>query len=943
MALLSFVNFALLGVVYVLSKVVYQVVYNHFFHPLAKFPGPFWAGVTRLWLTYHNVKTDEVEVVQALHKKHGPVVRITPSLLIVADATKLPDIYSRHANKSKHYITGSFGETESMFNMQDSKTHSYFRKIAAGPYSFSNIKRMEPLIDANIAKWIGKLDGLFAQTGKTCDFANWAVYMAYDIISEVGFGAPFGFIDQETDVGGLIQGFHDGLVPFGIMARLYPFTNWVKSTFLGKYLVASPEQDSGIGTLMRFRDKLIAKRYADIENGKTDGRIDLLQTFIEARDDNGEPLDLEYIRAEILLVLMAGADTTGTAFQALMREILSNQDVYKKLTAELDAATSQGKLSAIPQYDEVMQHCPYYIAVVKESMRLHPSAPNIFPRLAPKGGLELFGQFVPEGMEVTCNPYIVHRDPRIYGEDAEDFRPERWLEDPERAKEYNKYNMAFGYGARVCLGREIANMELFKAPLQFFRTFKPTVVSKGDYIYKGVSLTTRTWMSSSRSGRAWLDRLNKPPMEVAGLAVGAIALVNLFKDAIDVFSYISAAKSLGDDCEILDTMLDIEKLMLLQWAERVQLLHGDRGRRLDNFATRQVVSRVLGSIHLLLSKGSGLQHRYGVEKVENGQSSAVAVFPVRKPTAKSNSCTELSAGITGMQRHTDYQDPYKRMNQISTLSRGTLFRMMLADQTLCKETVDILLEFSRFTLQFAVNIPENSYAHPLFRAVYRDYETFYASDKPSENSAMHLSLALAIELDMNNVVKFWASKGSLIKMEGKFPLLYPAFEKPYVCAFEAFPLDVSPCMVRRLLDEGANPNTRFTVKGFSSTTPWINWLRNQGTYPTPPQVAVEITRLFMEAGADLDTSQDELSQAIDGLLNPGFTDVVAVIRQGRAQLYQTDRQKIEKRPFDDGNEPEDYEPPSMSMYPQKRAKIKNEVKRSGTEEAGRQGPSESSS
>ncbi|KAK8098019.1 flavonoid 3'-5'-hydroxylase [Apiospora kogelbergensis] len=485
MALLSFVNFVLLGVVYVLSKVVYQIVYNHFFHPLAKFPGPFWAGVTRLWLTYHNVKADECQVVQALHKKHGPVVRITPSLLIVADSTKLPEIYTRNANKSKHYITGSFGETESMFNMQDHKTHSYFRKIAAGPYSFSNIKRMEPLVDANIAKWISKLDSLFAQTGKQCDFANWAVYMAYDVISEVGFGAPFGFIDQETDVGGLIQGFHDGLIPFGIMARLYPFTNWVKSTFLGKYLVASPEQDSGIGTLMRFRDKLIAKRYADIENGKTDGRIDLLQTFIEARDDMGEPLDLEYIRAEILLVLMAGADTTGTAFQALMREIMSNPTVYDKLMAEIDAATIAGKLSTMPKYEEVQEACPYYIAVVKESMRLNPSAPNIFPRLAPAGGMELYGQFVPEGMELTCNPWIVHRDPRIYGDDAEVFRPERWLEDAERTKEYNKYNFAFGYGSRICLGREIANMELFKAPLQFFRTFKPTVVNKGEYIYKG--------------------------------------------------------------------------------------------------------------------------------------------------------------------------------------------------------------------------------------------------------------------------------------------------------------------------------------------------------------------------------------------------------------------------------------------------------------------------
>lgn len=199
-------------------------------------------------------------------------------MLLVSDATKLPLIYGRNANKSKHYITGSFGKDESLFNMQDANVHAKYRKIAASPYSFSNIKKMEPLIDLNIQAWIDKLQYKFASTHEAFDFAPWAVYMAYDIISEVGFGAPFGFVKEGKDVEGLIEGFHDGLVPFGIMARLYPLTNWVKSTFLGKYLVASPEHDSGIGTLMRFRDRLIEQRYKDIEAGTTNGRIDLLQT-----------------------------------------------------------------------------------------------------------------------------------------------------------------------------------------------------------------------------------------------------------------------------------------------------------------------------------------------------------------------------------------------------------------------------------------------------------------------------------------------------------------------------------------------------------------------------------------------------------------------------------------------------------------------------------------
>lgn len=105
--------------------------------------------------------------------------------------------------------------------------------------------------------------------------------------------------------------------------------------------------------------------------------------------------------------------------------------------------------------------------------------------------------------------------------------------------------------------------------------------------------------------------------EAAGLALGIVALTSLFKDCVDLFVYIESARNSSREYKILETKLDIERTLLLQWEQRVRLTSRDRhDRRLDDRTTHAAVLQILGSISQILGQASLLHTRYGLEAVE---------------------------------------------------------------------------------------------------------------------------------------------------------------------------------------------------------------------------------------------------------------------------------------------------------------------------------------
>lgn len=176
-------------------------------------------------------------------------------------------------------------------------------------------------------------------------------------------------------------------------------------------------------------------------------------------------------------------------------------------------------------------------------------------------------------------------------------------------------------------------------------------------------------------------------LEITGLTIGALALVGTFKDCIDVFGMILSARSLTDDAELLNTKLDVEKLLLLQWADRVRLTEPkDYDRRLDDPDLNRTIARVLESIKRLLGDGKALRDRYGL----------VDYQAVRHEIALDDKLeVRVTASSTRLQQFTERLNRLSLHNEVSRTghSATTRFKWVVRDKEKFSNLMDELSYF----------------------------------------------------------------------------------------------------------------------------------------------------------------------------------------------------------------------------------------------------------
>lgn len=223
------------------------------------------------------------------------------------------------------------------------------------------------------------------------------------------------------------------------------------------------------------RKHLVERQLEEASDTPKAPRRDFLNRFKEAHSKDPEFITGQLVLALTVANMFAGSDTTGITLRAVFYYLLKDPRKMEALLEELAVESKAGRFSrddGLVQWEEV-RDLPYLSAVINEALRCHPAVGLTLERMVPPGGVTLAGYFIPGGSIAGCSPWVIHQDTEVYGDDAAEFRPERWTEaTPEQRKKMNSCLLSFGAGARTCVGKNISLLELYKLVPTILRIFE---------------------------------------------------------------------------------------------------------------------------------------------------------------------------------------------------------------------------------------------------------------------------------------------------------------------------------------------------------------------------------------------------------------------------------------------------------------------------------------
>ncbi|KAB1208879.1 Cytochrome P450 94A2 [Morella rubra] len=364
-----------------------------------------------------------------------------------------------HFYTTMHELLG-----DGIFNV-DGEPWKFQRQVASHEFNTKSLRNfVENVVDTEVFDRLIPIISSAAKTGTVLVLQDILQRFAFDNICNIAFGYDPAYLLPSFPTTKLADAFEESVkISTDRLMSLFPVIWRIK-----KLLNIGSEKRLRMAAseVQEFARKLVREKKQELNEKSSLNSYDLLSRF-----SSSNQLDEDYVTDIVISFILAGRDTTSSALTSYFWLLFKHPHVESEVVKEIE-----GKSEALV-YDEV-KDMVYTHASLCESMRLYPpvwqdvkgvSNDDVLP-----GGIA-----VKKGMRMTYHPYAMGRSEKIWGPDAAEFKPERWLEKDESTKKWRFVAIrdAYAYpvfqaGPRICLGREMAFLQMKRVVAAILRQFK---------------------------------------------------------------------------------------------------------------------------------------------------------------------------------------------------------------------------------------------------------------------------------------------------------------------------------------------------------------------------------------------------------------------------------------------------------------------------------------
>jgi cytochrome P450 len=369
----------------------FWTIYALYFHPLSRYPGPRLAAATPLVHLLWDVQGKQHSTIKRLHDVYGDVVRIAPNSLVYRAAPAWRDIYGHRKKghqtfrKDPALYTPTPNGVNAIITANDEQ-HTRMRRLLAHAFSNKALGEQESILHTYADMLIDKLKGILGQEqSPVVDLTRWFNYTTFDLIGDLAFGEPFGCLAENRYHWWVL------IILDAVKASSYLKIFWFYPVLLPLVTLLIPRH------LMQKRTDSFNLSVEKVRRRlKSQTTRPDFTSYILKHSENGKGLTPSEIDANAAVFVLAGSETTAALLSGCVYYLLRHRDKYLRLIREIRGAFNKASdinLSAIAAM-------PYLNAVLLETMRIYPPIPAMLPRIVPKGGAFVNGQYVPGGVSI---------------------------------------------------------------------------------------------------------------------------------------------------------------------------------------------------------------------------------------------------------------------------------------------------------------------------------------------------------------------------------------------------------------------------------------------------------------------------------------------------------------------------------------------------------------